>query len=368
MKKTVTCIDKDFYRGSYSFNLDALGKDSKKTRTHVLKKTFLILCFAINTSFLFAQIPLTIEGTTINNTDTAWYGLNIPRNVPTKFIYRNNSITSVNVGGYLLQAGDESSLPENNKLDGEIITGNKFIWKGTLRHDIITHGLFAGFNINSIVKYNYLMDVPYGIIFKSGTEDGKNMTCTSGGCAYNICKNGRFAGRVKGINGIKFYNNTFYNGDGSGWYFILITANRDRIIPSPSIGTNIFNNIFYSTTQIPMIKIESESLKDFKSDYNVFWCSVGEPTFMIDGDTKTWAQWQALGYDTHSKIIDPNFIDMIDFVPAVRLYYGTNLGADWQTGLFTTVKWIVGSSPAIINQNGKWQVGACLHAASGSKF
>ena len=35
----------------------------------------------------------------------------------------------------------------------------------------------------------------------------------------------KFAGRVKGINGIKFYNNTFYSGDGTGWYLLLITAN-----------------------------------------------------------------------------------------------------------------------------------------------
>ena len=361
MKRTLTSNIKDFNWKPNYFNREASEKDSKRLSGNAMKKSFLIFCVAISTSILFAQTPLTIEGTTINNTDTSWYGLNIKRDVSTTFIYRNNSITSVNVGGYLLQAGDESPLAENNKLDGEIITGNKFVWKGTNRQDIITHGLFVGFNINSIVKYNYLDNVPYGIIFKSGTDAGGNMTFTSGGCAYNICKNGKFAGRVKGINGIKFYNNTFYNGDGSGWYFILITANRDRIIPSPSIGTKVFNNIFYSTAQIPMIKIESGCLKDFGSDYNVFWCTSGEPTFMIDGITKTWAQWQALGYDAHSKIVNPNFINTTDFVPATRLDYGTNLGTDWEAGLSTTAKWIIGSSPAIINQKGKWQVGARLH-------
>jgi hypothetical protein len=330
------------------------------------KKSFILICFLINTSFLFAQIPLTIEGTTINNTDTAWYGLNIKRDAPTKFIYRNNSITSLNNTGYLLQAGDESPLPENNNLDGEIITGNKFSWKGTNGPKILTHGLFTGYNINSTVKYNYLDNVPYGIIFKSGTDAGENMTFTSGGCAYNICRNGKFAGRVKGINGIKFYNNTFYNGDESGWYLLLISGNMDMVIPSPSIGTKIFNNIFYSTTQIPMIKIESGCLKDFESDYNVYWCTVGEPIFVIDGVTKTWAQWQALGYDAHSKIVNPNFINTIDFVPKARLDYGTNLGKEWQAGLSTKAKWEAGSSPSIINQNGTWQVGARLYSAFAS--
>jgi hypothetical protein len=115
-----------------------------------------------------------------------------------------------------------------------------------------------------------------------------------------------------------------------------------------------------------MIKIESGCLKDFESDYNVYWCTVGEPIFVIDRVTKTWAQWQALGYDVHSKIVNPNFINTTDFVPKARLDYGTNLGKNWQAGLSTKAKWIVGSSPLIINQNGIWQVGARLYSVSPS--
>ena len=305
---------------------------------------------------------LTIEGTTTVDSRTGkWSGVNIPRDSPVTLIFRNNSITSVNSEGYMLQAGDESPLPENNNLDGEMITGNIFNWNGPADPAIITHGLFAGYNINSTVKYNYLNNVPYGIIFKSGTDQGVNMTFTSGGCGYNICKNGKFAGRVKGINGVKFYNNTFYSGDGNGWYLLFISGNMDRVIPSPSIGTKVFNNIFYSTIQIPMIKIESGCLTDFESDYNVFWCSAGEPSFNIDGSTVTWAQWRALGYDAHSRILNPDFINTIDFVPGARLDYGTDLGSEWQAGLATTATWIVGSSPLTANQNGVWQVGARLY-------
>lgn len=303
-----------------------------------------------------------IEGiATVNKTTGNWTGVNIPRNTPVKLIFRNNSITSVNNEGYLLQAGDESPLPENNNLDGEVITGNKFIWNGQYSASVITHGLFAGYNINSTVKYNYLQNVPYGIIFKSGTNGGVNMTFTSGGCAYNIWKNGKFAGRVKGINGVKFYNNTFYSGDGKGWYLLLISANMDRTVPSPSIGTKVFNNIFYSTIRIPMIKIESGCLNGFESDYNLFWCASGEPTFNIDGKTISWAEWRSRGYDAHSKIINPDFINTTDLVPQARLDFGKDLGTEWQTGLSTTAVWVVGSSPATTNQNGKWQVGARLY-------
>jgi hypothetical protein len=306
--------------------------------------------------------PLIIEGTTTVDSKTGnWSGVNIPRDTLTTLAYRNNSITSMNSEGYMLQAGDESPKSSNNNLDGAVITGNLFNWNGPSDPAIITHGLFIGYNINSIIKYNYLNNVPYGIIFKSGTDNGVNMTFTSGGCSYNICINGKFAGRVKGINGVKFYNNTFYSGDGKGWYLMLITGNMDRATPSPSIGTKVFNNIFYSTIQIPMVKIESGCLTDFESDYNVFWCSEGEPIFNIDGVNITWAQWRALGFDEHSRIVNPDFINTTDLVPSARLDYGKDLGAERKTGLSTNSGWVVGSSPETRDQNGIWQVGARLY-------
>lgn len=330
-----------------------------KMRKRKMKKLVLLLFFAINSYHVVGQIILTIEGTIVNNTETgSWIGENIPRNEPTIFTYRNNSITCLNAQGYVLQAGDEMPLPTNNNLDNEIITGNRFNWNGIYSDTIITHGLFAGYNINSIIKYNYLDKVPYSILFKSGTDEGQNMTFTSGGCAYNICRNAKLSVRMKGINGVKVYNNTFYNGDGSGWYFILITSNSDRPVQSPSTGSKIFNNIFYAATQFPMIKIESGCLEGFECDNNVYWCAEGEPTFMIDGISTTWNEWRALGYDTHSVIANPDFIDTIGLVPASRLDYGKNLGIEWQTGLSTTATWIAGFSPATTEQNGIWQVGA----------
>ena len=282
-------------------------------------KAFLLLLI-IYSPALLGQVVLIREGVVINNTDTGtWLGDNILRSVPTKLNYRNNSITSMNSQGYLLQAGDESPGSSNNNLDGKVVTGNKFVWSGINIRSIITHGLFLGYNINSLVKFNYLDNAPYGIIFKSGTDFGENMTFTSGGCAYNICKNGKFAVRMKGIN------------------------------------------IFYSTSNIPMISLESGCLTGFECDYNVYWCTVGEPTFNIDGKTKTWTQWRALGYDAHSIIADPNFTNNTDFIPTSRLNYGKDIGTEWQTGLSTAATWVAGTSPETQNQNGLWQVGARVY-------
>jgi hypothetical protein len=338
--------------------------DHIKIRWNCMKRYSLFFYLIICSAFLSGQVTLVKEGTNTNSTVTgSWMGVDIPRNVATAFTFRNNSITSVNTEGYMLQAGDEAPVSNNNHLDGEIITGNKFTWNGVNSSTVITHGLFAGYNINSVVRYNYLDKVPYGIVFKSGTDAGQNMTFTTGGCAYNICRNGKFAGRAKGINGVSFINNTFYNDDGSLWYFLLITANMDRAVPAPSVGTRVYNNIFYTTTQMPMIKIESGCLKNFECDYNVYWCSAGEPTFNIDGTTVTWTQWRSRGFDAHSVIKNPAFINTTDLVPATRLDYGTDMGAQWQTGLSTKATWITGTAPATTNQNGTWQAGARVYEA-----
>ncbi|MBK7712067.1 MAG: hypothetical protein IPJ37_14700 [Bacteroidales bacterium] len=80
----------------------------------------------------------------------------------------------------MLQAGDEDPAVTNNHLDGEVITGNKFVWNGTDMTSV-THGVFTGYNINAILKYNYLYRVPLGLLRKSN-----GMTNTTGGVAYNI--------------------------------------------------------------------------------------------------------------------------------------------------------------------------------------
>jgi hypothetical protein len=152
-------------------------------------------------------------------------------------------------------------------------------------------------------------------------------------------------------------------------YFILISPNGDYTPSLGSTNTKIYNNIFYATSSVVMIKIYNNSRTGFVSDYNIFYCSSGAPIFQIaanDGSTTSYnfAQWQALGYDTHSRIdINPNFIDTTNFVPTARLNYGTSsVGSEFQTGLSTSAVWTVGVSPATQDQNGLWQVGARIYA------
>jgi hypothetical protein len=325
---------------------------------------------ASTTTPVTQNFDYTIDGTTTNDSTTGtWYGINVPRSSPTKFAFRNNSITSINTQGYMLQAGDEVAGDTNNNLNGEVITGNKFNWNGTFggENGAVTHGVFTGYNLNALIKYNYLNNVPSGIQMKSN-----GMTNTSGGVAYNIVNNiGLVAIPVKGMKNVNIFNNTFYSKQvpyqsatiGVWRGLIDIYANTDEgqdPNTSNSSGTNIKNNIFYTKNQIYNISVhDTQSLQGFQSDYNVFYCESGTPMFEYLGVGKTFAQWQALGYDTHSVVVNPNFMDFTNFVPSTPLNYGTNLGTSWQAGLSTSAAWNVGSAPSMSNQSGtSWQVGA----------
>jgi len=321
-------------------------------------KYTLTALFLLVTAVLCAQTAVTVEGKSYTNTEDTWYGVNITRTEPTALIFRNNSITSVNRYGYLLSAGDEVPGSYNNNLDGAVITGNVLTWNGTPEIGIIPHGIFTGYNINVKVKYNYVNKVPMAIIRKSN-----GMTDVSGAVAYNIVKDPGIGVVVKGMNGVRIYNNTFYSS--------LTTTQTNRalidIYENPSVtpagsatGTKIFNNIFYTKNNIRNISITAACRQDFQSDYNIFYCESGTPTFTVDGSVKTFAEWQAMGYDTHSKVINPNFKDFVNFVPVARLDYGTDLGTAWAEGLSVNAKWGT-TSPETAIQNGIWQVGAMIY-------
>lgn len=325
-----------------------------------LMRYSLVVTLLLCTVALNAQTSLVIEGRSYTNTEDTWYGVNIARTSPTALIFRNNSITSVNRYGYLLSAGDEVPGAYNNNLNGAVITGNVVSWNGTPEIGIIPHGIFTGYNINVRVKYNYVNRVPMAIIRKSN-----GMTDVSGAVAYNIIKDPGIGVVIKGMNGVRIYNNTFYSSltaSQTNRALIDIYENPSVTPAGSATGTRIFNNIFYTKNNIRNISITSACRQGFQSDYNIFYCESGTPTFTVDGSVKTFAEWQAMGYDTHSRVINPNFKDFVNFVPASRLDYGTDLGTTWAEGLSVNARWGT-TSPETAMQSGTWQVGAMIYKA-----
>ena len=326
-----------------------------------MKKNLLLFILIINSSFSFAQAILNIDGQTFTSSSTSYYAYSIARSVPTTLHFTNNTFNTVNSTGYQLLAGDETVLSTNNNLDGAVITGNRFFWNGT-DNTSETHSLFTGYNRNVIIKYNYLYKSPNGIQRKAN-----GMHNTSGGIAYNILVDPTVGIAMKGMNDVLIYNNTFFStkSQSDTWRGIIdVYTNTDNGLDAPSTGTKIFNNIFYTEKERISINVyEPTCLDGFESDYNLYWCETGAPHFQIGATVLSFSEWQGLGYDLHSVVVNPHFIDKTDFVPAARLDYGSSLGTEWQTGLSTAAVWGT-TSPATTDQNGTWQVGARVFSAA----
>lgn len=326
-------------------------------------KKLLVILFLLP-AILSAQVVLTYEGqkyvdTICENVN----GLSIPRTEQTTFTFKNNYVQACNTGGYILQAGHEApNTILDHKLDGELIVGNKFVWAGDQNANTITHGIFTGYQNNVRIMYNYLDYVPMGIVRKSN-----GWTDSTGVVAYNIIRNPPAVGIVvKGMNGVRIYNNTLFSvdslyvGPGIGtWRGLIDVYENDNPVGSAK-GVKIKNNIFYTKRKLTNINVMNEScLEGFESDYNIFWCEEGEPMFMIGGNRLTFTQWKARGYDLHSMVMNPHFKDFVNFVPEFRIQWGTP--TEFDMGIAMSDYWAVGFDPVLVKQDGYWQQGARIY-------
>jgi len=275
----------------------------------------------------------------------------------------------------MLEAGYEVPTENANNLHGEQIIGNYFNWVGDQNANTITHGVFTGYNTDVRIMYNYLNYVPMGIIRKSN-----GMTDTSGVVAYNIIRNSPAVGVViKGMNGVRVYNNTFYSedsiyaGPGIGTWrgLIDVYTNTDTLTHKDAYGyakgAKIKNNIFYTKRRIINVNVmDTACLEGFECDYNIYWCEEGEPRFQVAGSYKTWEQWRAMGYDLHSMIMNPHFNNTEDLAPSYRIQWGTP--TEFDMGIAMSDYWAVGFDPVLVKQQGYWQQGARIYEGNAVIF
>ena len=330
---------------------------------------FLFLVIPVIDCEINAQDTLLREGQVyVDSLCDVSYKITVPQSVPVKFIFRNNSVTGCNIQGYMLEAGMEVPSANTNTLRGAEITGNKFTWVGDQDANTNTQGIFTGYNTDVKIMYNYVDRVPMSIIRK-----GNGLTDAAGVIAYNIVVSPPVVGVVvKGMNGVRVYNNTFFSdeplyvspGIGTTRGLIDIYTNTDTTVHENAFGyaknTKVKNNIFYTVNKIPNINIISiESLEGFECDNNIYWCESGEPMFRIAGTDLTFTQWQARGYDTLSMVMNPHFKDFVNFVPEFRLQWGTP--TEFDMGIAMSDYWSVGFDPFLVKQDGYWQQGARIY-------
>ena len=149
---------------------------------------------------------------------------------------------------------------------------------------------------NAIVEGNIIHDNGYGggsAINMDGVQDSKIFN----NLIYNNHATGIAMYQIDGAEGSKnnkVFNNIVVHPADGRWAILIVDG---------STGNTVYNNILINKHSFRgSISIDAASSTDFVSDYNILVNRLSDD----DGSSNmTLTQWQALGYDIHSMIADP---------------------------------------------------------------
>ncbi len=266
--------------------------------------------------YIADQFSPVVQGNTLDTTGTgSLNGINVTSQGGGGGVPRilNNTIRSRSWGGIGITLGRDNSTAGDTKYNGGIIQGNTiygpYYYNTSLNTQVTTHGILFGHNYNGIVQYNTVNGEGYGIVMKS--IGGSN---TSGGVFYNkLINNKGFTGvRIKGTANLAVTNNTIYADATTGYSsFDLINISINNAGQYGS-GAMLRNNILETKGAVSSLITfdDTTSQAGFTSDYNTIYRTTAGNSAYYDAVYKTFAQWQALGFDTHSLTSDPLFTDV----------------------------------------------------------
>ena len=170
----------------------------------------------------------------------------------------NNIIYTKSESQYGMLIGSDSSGAGDGLLNGAVITGNRLYgpaYYDTTKNAVTTHGLEFGYNINAIIRNNYVDGFGYGFVIKG------NQTWTANDISYNVIKNciANSAIYLKGQKNVPVYNNTLYNNPsltmGVGFQSLLQIAINADSADVAATGATVKNNILSGKAGSLLIKV-----------------------------------------------------------------------------------------------------------------
>lgn len=281
-----------------------------------------------------------------------------------------NNLISKSGNGAALQIGTEGDADSYQLNNDTIISGNKSLcnryWGNSAgsKH----WALIAGQVI--IAKHNYINGSFLGWVMKSNGLELHSVI------SYQILVNINNALLSKGNPGVWYYNNTIVVNDESFDHVGLVLMPDS--LGTESINTKFKNNIIFDSRTIkdnPIIQASTADLVGSEIDYNVYYkASVKTHFALIDSAWVTFAEWQALGYDTHSIMLTDEqanalFTDVVngDYslkVGSVAIGAGEILDAAYDDGLDTSTVWGGDTAlPTVVTkqQGAAWDCGAYVY-------
>lgn len=212
---------------------------------------------------------------------------------------KSNSLSDMQVA-----LGGEWSNANLN--DGSIVEGNRIVG---FKHDLpastgTTHCLFVGNGVNIKTRYNYISESCIGLVVKTGAQQ----SYTSEGVYGNIIVDCTKSIWVRGVSALNVFNNTIiHTATAYGQEFdSCIILDENSAIAGDQFCENVIvkNSIIISLRNAGLLQNwdAHAGANGCTADYNIYYSSVAKP-FKIGATTYSFAEWQALGYDTHSVML-----------------------------------------------------------------
>jgi hypothetical protein len=337
------------YRYNYFKSTNA-ASTSEKAAVYVLGATSVLIAYnKILIDNIYGYLAINVFGSA---GETITEGCHI----------HNNYIIDYAHATHVLSVGTEDPATGDNKITGIIIEKNTVLCHRYFapNEQIITHTIYVGFQPNAIVRYNYVNGGGINYIIKGSVATAN----TTGYVAYNVSVNAHAQDFfIKGISGYMIYGNTAYKNNG------VLLANIARCIyltsnlgGDESNNTLIRNNILIDESNGSSILIDILTATGVVSNNNVMYNAVGFYGNTSASTNRSFAQWQALGFDANSTDSNIPFNDVATFkMWPVTPVVGADLGAAFDDGLDITTNWgTTLLSPTIVTrqQSSNWQTGA----------
>ena len=265
--------------------------------------------------------------------DAVEYGINVFTNAGTGETIQGNEIYNVggkggkftNMQGIFAHTAAGLTITENYIHDGgDSSTADHGIYlsgvDATLGTTTISHNKIANWTACGIKISNSQHADVYGNVISGGGGSGQ-ITVEAGSPSF-----------------VNIYNNTIANSNPAGGAFGFWAHAGDRI----TFKNNIIVDVNAPGAEKSRYNLYIDgSVTNLVSDYNLIWSRTpnGHGYYAdVAGVGKTWAQWQALGNDTHSLNVDPIFTNpakndftLLEGSPAIGA--GANLGTPYNLGI-----------------------------------
>jgi hypothetical protein len=278
----------------------------------------------------------------------------------------NNYMVMKGSGGPFVHFGIEESNLQNDRFAGTKVYANRLKGPGDYGLSVGSlHGLFA-WNQSAEWYYNYLSGSFLGLVLKSNGGTYANVS------HHNVFKNCSQSHTIKGIKGTKIYNNTFFNAGALDCLSETVGGGGD------SGGTVFKNNIVIQLTNTgAVLQFQTAAnLTDVEIDYNIYYAPNAQYFALVDSPNVyvSFAEWQALGHDTHSIMLteeqynglfnDPDNGDFSLKAGSVAIGAGVTLDAAYDDGLDASTNWGTDTQlPVVVTkqQGAAWDIGAYVH-------